>query len=565
LDRTPPLCSYPTPPPPFVSNSSVWLPVSSSDALSPVLLTERVDGGVSSEARSSRAFERLSEGLHTWSLLCVDAAGNAAPQWLTVNTTVDVTPPRLTLTARPDRFVNVTAVRVCASAVDANAASLQLSSVDGSAVVTVVSTTDSPHSSCWTVTASGDGNHSVVVSSVDAAGNAPTPLHAWFVVDTSPPTHVATLRNDTHCAVGDVTVCDALVLDVGCSSSGSASVSIAAQSPCRVDVAVALLRRTSGGSSCDTGSSTPVNGSDVTATQQLSCLSLPSDARTHDARVTTEGLYAVMVRSADAAGNVGPVSNISVWLDVTPPSSPPTLTRTPDAVTLQTDGLFELRYDDGSPGQLAFGYQHTWNGGGDDTYTAVPTLPSTPTSPVLLSLPRLVTDASHLLQLVAVDQLRRRSGAVTAFSWRVLSAAPTVNVTRAPSNMSALHAPTFWFLAVWGGVGAGGLSLEQLSAVTFQVRLLGLAGQRGVVARPVSLRRQRECVRVAVQRCGVRVHGVAADSRVVHAAGARDAECHEWRGERVQLDVQALRRQRVCGAERRQRRRDRVQGVSERR
>jgi hypothetical protein len=402
LDRTPPLCSYPTPPPPFVSNSSVWLPLSFSDALSPVSISERVDGGVSSEARSSRVFEGLSEGLHTWSLLCVDGAGNAAPQWLTVNTTVDVTPPRLAFTALPDHFVNVTAVRVCASVVDANAASLQLTSVDSTAAVAPVSATDSPHISCWTVTASGDGNHSVVVSSVDAAGNAATPLHAWFVVDTSPPTHIATLRNDSHCMVRDVTVCDALVLDVGCSSSGSVlPSSLRVQSPCRVDVAVVLLRRTlSSSASCDTASPMPVTGSDVTATQPLVWLSLPSDARSHDAHVTTEGLYAVITRSVDAAGNIGRVSNISVWLDVTPPSSSPTLTRTPDAVTLQTDGLFELRgVDDGSPGLLEFAYQHTWNGGGgDDTYTAVPTLPSTPTSPVLLSLPRLATDSTHLLQ-----------------------------------------------------------------------------------------------------------------------------------------------------------------------
>jgi hypothetical protein len=266
----------------------------------------------------------------------VDAAGNAAPQWLTVNTTVDVTPPRLTFTAVPDRFVNVTAVRVCASAVDANAASLELTSVDGSAVVALDSESVSPRSACWTVTASGHGNRSVAVLSVDAAGNAATALHAWFVVDTSPPTHVATLRNDSHCAVGDVTVCDAVALDVGCNSSGSVSVSIV-QSACHVDVAVVLLRRTSSDGGYDTGSSTAVNGSDISASQQLSWLSLPSHASSHDVRVTAEGLYAVMTRSVDAAGNVGRVSSISVWLDVTPPSSSPTLTRTPDAVTLQTD------------------------------------------------------------------------------------------------------------------------------------------------------------------------------------------------------------------------------------
>ncbi len=482
LDRAPPLCSYATPPPPFMSNTSVWLPLSVSDALSPVSLSERVDGGVSSEARSTRLFEGLTEGLHSWSLLCADAAGNTASQWLTVNTTVDVTPPTLTLTSGPSHFVNVTIVRVCASVVDANAGSLLLSGSTSSSVEVVDASSDS---ACWSVTTHGDGNHSVTVSSVDAAGNAATPLHTWFVVDTSPPTHVATLRNDSHCAVGDATVCDALVLDVGCNSSDSVSATSAiVQSRCHVDVAVVLLRRASSGSGCDAGlSKSVVNGSDVAPTQKLSWLSLPSNAISHDVGVTVEGLYALMTRSVDAGGNVGRVTNISVWLDVTPPTSPPTLTRSPDAVTLQTDGLFELRgVDDGSPGQLSFAYQHTWNGGGDDTYTAVPTLPSTPTSVVLLSLPRLTTDATHLLRLVAVDPLRRRSGGVTAFSWRVLSAAPIVNVTHTPANVSALHAPTFVFSAVWGGSlsgAAGGLSPQQLSSVMFQVRLLGLAGDVG--------------------------------------------------------------------------------------
>jgi hypothetical protein len=166
LDRTPPQCSYPTPLPLFLSNSSVSLPLSFSDALSPVSLSERVDGGASSEAQSSRVFEGLSEGVHTWSLLCVDAAGNAAPRWLTVNTTVDTIRPVVWLPSPPPRYSsNATVVTVCRS--DASAGTI-VASLNSVVSVTLVSAGDV----CVNVSLAADDLYVLNVGSSDAAGNA---------------------------------------------------------------------------------------------------------------------------------------------------------------------------------------------------------------------------------------------------------------------------------------------------------------------------------------------------------------------------------------------------------
>jgi hypothetical protein len=346
LDRQPPVCSYSVPPPPFVSNSSVWLPLSFADTLSPVSLSERVDGGAAVTARVNRLFEGLPDGVHTWSLLCVDGAGNAASQWLSVNTTVDTTIPNVTFASLPAPFVNVTVVRVCVSVVDANSVSLDLSSVGGSVAVAASTAL------CWQLTASADGNHSVVVTSVDAAGNAGVPLHAWFVVDTVAPVHSAALRNDTRCVVGAVVVCSAVTVDVSCASGPSASSVV--QSVCHVDVAVVLLRRVSTSAQCAVAAVSPLSSNATVNTAALQWESLPAAASSHVVDVTVEGLYVVYLRAADGAGNVGATANVTLWLDTSPPTSPPTLTRSPDAVMLSTDAVFEMRgVDDGSPGQNA--------------------------------------------------------------------------------------------------------------------------------------------------------------------------------------------------------------------
>jgi hypothetical protein len=182
---------------------------------------------------------------------------------------------------------------------------------------------------------------------------------------------------------------------------------------------------------------------------------------------------AVFADAVDAAGNVAPVTNITVWLDTTPPSAPPTLTRNPDAVTLSTDAVFEMHVpDDGSPGQASFWYLLVSDGRDDSSgvWRRVPELPASPAASVTLSLSRLAIDASHLLRLVTRDQLQRQSATETVFTWRVVSVVPPVLVLSQPANISALYTPSFTFAVDGGGSGGGGGSG---SALSLQVQVLG--------------------------------------------------------------------------------------------
>jgi hypothetical protein len=170
-------------------------------------------------------------------------------------------------------------------------------------------------------------------------------------------------------------------------------------------------------------------------------------------------MYRVFARAVDDAGNVGDVSNVTLWLDVTAPAGPPTLKTAPPSLTLSTDAVFEMQAgDDGSPGQSSFWYMLLTDGVPvTSAWTAVPTKPVTASAPVQLSLSGLRADASHLLRVVTRDQLSRSSARETVHSWRVVSAAPSVTMLSMPANVSALSSPSFDFsVALSGGGGGGG-------------------------------------------------------------------------------------------------------------
>jgi hypothetical protein len=200
--------------------------------------------------------------------------------------------------------------------------------------------------------------------------------------------------------------------------------------------------------------------------------------------VTSDGLYVLLVRAVDGAGNVGGASNVSWWLDSTPPSSPPVMTRTPDAVTLSRDALYELRgVDDGSPGQLSFRYR-LFSGGvlksggssGGDGFVAVPSLPSTPSSVVQLRVLDVAVDSSHLIEVVSVDALGRVSALSTSFSWRVVAAAPIVTMLSQPANVSGNATVTFVFAAAWKSDASGSVNA---SLASFEMLLLNAGGDVG--------------------------------------------------------------------------------------
>jgi hypothetical protein len=211
----------------------------------------------------------------------------------------------------------------------------------------------------------------------------------------------------------------------------------------------------------------------------------------------TDGEYALVVRSVDDAGNAGVETNVTLWVDTLPPSAPPVLSRTPDAVTLTTDAVFEMRgVADGSPGQVSFWYLVTSDGvPQSDDYVPVPDVPLTPTSTVPLSLSRLRTDVSYTIRFVTRDQLQRSSERQTLFSWRVVSAAPVATIVGQPANASALQQPKFRFSARWSGDGG---SDDDLRSVSYQVQLPGVAGDLGAWHAPC---RFADSAAVCASRC----------------------------------------------------------------
>ena len=133
----------------------------------------RLDGGAFASCSSPHTTAALGQGVHTFAVRGMDAAGNIGSDshaW-----TIDTTPPTVTITG-PANPSNDTTPTFSFTTGDATAVACQL---DGGAFATC----SSPH----TTAALGQGAHSFVVRGTDAAGNIGSDSHAW-TIDTSPPT-----------------------------------------------------------------------------------------------------------------------------------------------------------------------------------------------------------------------------------------------------------------------------------------------------------------------------------------------------------------------------------------
>ena len=124
----------------------------------------------------------LVDGVHTFECRAVNGAGLQQPPPYPITTTVvDTTPPVLVITSGPSSvFTSNTTTIVCVAKRDANGVTMAVA-LDDATSITVHDV------GCVTFTAVADGNHSVVVTGTDDAGNVGAPVAVWFVVDTSAP------------------------------------------------------------------------------------------------------------------------------------------------------------------------------------------------------------------------------------------------------------------------------------------------------------------------------------------------------------------------------------------
>lgn len=141
----------------------------------------KLDSEVYSTCSSPMNISSLAQGIHTYSIIAIDAAGNASSaQPYTWN--VDTTPPALAFSSTPNLITNQTTASFSFSAVDTGGGSIATytCSLNGGPATTCTSPLNYPSLSPTVNTLS--------VFATDTAGNSSAPTIYTWTVDTSVPT-----------------------------------------------------------------------------------------------------------------------------------------------------------------------------------------------------------------------------------------------------------------------------------------------------------------------------------------------------------------------------------------
>jgi hypothetical protein len=290
---------------PFVNRSAVMVTVNASDALSTVTRWVRVDGGAWQAAASATAVLTLADGAHRIECRGVDAAGNVQPPpYDSVDVTVDTVRPSVGVAAVPPiNSLSVVLVTVLVS----DATLTRVYGVLDGSVDTAVSRVGGGVMSVGVAT---DGNHTLVLSSEDAAGNAGSVVSVSWYTDRVPPVTSATVVGGSR-----------FVRDA------SASVSVACVNEAYPALCVA----------CWQYAVVDDPGSTLTSTGGCESTSTLSFGYTFD------GVASVDVFSVDAAGNVGGNASRVMWTwDRTPPD---TTAAVDDGVWLPAAAAWFVRSD----------------------------------------------------------------------------------------------------------------------------------------------------------------------------------------------------------------------------
>ncbi|MFP2963733.1 adventurous gliding motility protein AgmC, partial [Myxococcus sp. 1LA] len=176
VDMTAPDTTIVSGPPATTTSPSATFDFSSNE--SPVTYQCSLDGAPFTTCTDPQTFTALPDGNHTLAVRAVDAAGNADPTPATYAWTVDATAPNTTIVSGPAAVTNATT------------ATFDFSSNE-SPVTYQCSLDGAPFVACTdpqTYTGLSQGNHTLAVRAVDAAGNVDsTPATYAWTVDTTPP------------------------------------------------------------------------------------------------------------------------------------------------------------------------------------------------------------------------------------------------------------------------------------------------------------------------------------------------------------------------------------------
>jgi hypothetical protein len=135
----------------------------------------KLDDGVYSACTSTRSYEALLEGSHTFSVKVSDVAGNTDLTPASFTWTIDLTPPHTTITSQPRNETDSDSAPF--SFASTKAGSTFQCRLDGSAYTGCVTPK--------TYTGLAKGSHTFTVKATDAVGNIdPTPpQYTWTIID----------------------------------------------------------------------------------------------------------------------------------------------------------------------------------------------------------------------------------------------------------------------------------------------------------------------------------------------------------------------------------------------
>jgi hypothetical protein len=192
IDTVPPAAPTIDSAPPTPSNSST-ASFAFSDTESGVGYRCRLDGGAFSSCNSPKMYSDIADGLHSFDVLAVDAAGNASSA-TSRSWTIDTVPPAApTIDSKPANVTPETTARFVFS--DGESGVVFNCRLDGGSFSSCTSPKDYPSLT--------DGGHVFSVAAVDAAGNASSAATwSWTVDTTKPVVTIASGPSDPTNATG---------------------------------------------------------------------------------------------------------------------------------------------------------------------------------------------------------------------------------------------------------------------------------------------------------------------------------------------------------------------------
>ena len=370
------------------------------------------DGAVFAPCTSPQSYTGLLDGVHTFEVQAVDAAGNKDGTPATYTWTVDTLPPPApvvltpangSVTSNPQPEVTGTAEPGSTVTVLIDGASVGNTTADGSGN--------------WTFTPPSvlvNGAHTVRARATDAAGNTSVDSNTnTFTVDTAEPdtSFTATPPAATANTSANFTF------------TGNGTGSSVAYYECSLDGAIWAT---------------------CTSPQNLGSLS--------------EGSHTFRVRAVDAAGNKDSTPASYTWIvDLTAPDT--SLTSTPPNPSASNSATFAFSGSDpsglGAPSGVA-SYECSLDGA----------------TPVICTSPQPYTgllDGTHTFEVRAVDAAGNKDSTPASYTWTIDTAGPDTSIDSGPFDPDSSTEATFTFSGS-DGSGSGLASFEcRVDSGTFAV------------------------------------------------------------------------------------------------